>query len=150
MRRLLALMLVVVLGAAPAALLAAVPGAMAAGTTGGVSNLPGSTSPFSPGVPLSPAATPTATAPAVAQTPTGTSTGSGGLSGTNAILIAIGAVIVLTGIAYYIWRDARRHAPVRHAAAVETAGGRSGSKRPVKPRKLSPAERRRRKRGRAR
>jgi hypothetical protein len=150
MRRLLALGLVTVLVAAPGVILGAAPVAMAAGSSGAVTALPGGTSPFSPGVPLSPATTPTATAPAVVPTPTTAAGGGGGLSGTNAVLIAIGAVIVLGGIAYFIWRDARRHAPVRHAAVAEAAGARSGSKRPVKSRKLSPAERRRRKRGRAR
>jgi hypothetical protein len=68
------------------------------------------------------------------------------------IAIAIGAIALLAGISYFIWRDARRRAPVRHHAAHATAGAgaRSGSKRPMKPRKLSPAERRRRKRGKAR
>jgi hypothetical protein len=62
-------------------------------------------------------------------------------------------VIVLSGISFFIWRDARRRAPVRRAA---TAGAgidgrsRTGSKARQKPRKLSQAERKRRKRGRAR
>jgi hypothetical protein len=59
---------------------------------------------------------------------------------------------VLTGISLFIWRDARRRAPVRHRAAGEAAnaGSRAAAKQRAKPRKLSPAERRRRKRGRAR
>jgi hypothetical protein len=61
----------------------------------------------------------------------------------------VGAIVVLGGIAFFIWRDARRRAPVK-AGAVGTDGrGRTGSKPPPKPRKLSPAERKRRKRGRA-
>ena len=62
-------------------------------------------------------------------------------------------MIVIGGISYFIWFDARKHAPKRGrlaAAGVGAAGRRAGSKPPPKPRKLSPAERRRRKRGRAR
>jgi hypothetical protein len=145
-RKLAALVVAVVLGTVPAS-------AIAAG--GGGSALPGSTSPFSPGVPISPV-TPTVSTsqPTIAQTTT-SSSGSGGLSGSGAIAIAVGAILVLGGIAYFIWYDARRHAPVRRGAAgadlADSAGGRArGSKAAPKPRKLSPAERRRRKRGRAR
>lgn len=107
--------------------------------------------PFSPGVPLSPSQIPTTTAPPVQISTTPTS-GSSGLSGGTAIGIAIGAFAVLTGIALFIWRDARRRAPVRQRAAAATAGagGRTGTKPKPKSRKPSPAERRRRKRGRAR
>jgi hypothetical protein len=61
-------------------------------------------------------------------------------------------LVLLAGISFFIWRDARRRAPVRPgmAHAVAGDGARSGSKARPKPRKLSPAERRRRKRGRAR
>jgi hypothetical protein len=76
------------------------------------------------------------------------------LSGTGAAAIAVGAIIVLGGIALFIWHDARKRAPLRRRAATAAAGaeGRAhpGSKARPKPRKLSPAERRRRKRGRAR
>ena len=58
--------------------------------------------------------------------------------------------MLIGGISFFIWRDARRRAPVRHAHATAGVGGRAGSKRPIKPRKLSAAERRRRKRGKAR
>jgi hypothetical protein len=66
-------------------------------------------------------------------------------------MIGIAALAVLFGIAFFIWRDARKRAPVRHrtAALADGPGGRS-SKARTKPRKLSPAEKRRRKRGRAR
>jgi hypothetical protein len=59
---------------------------------------------------------------------------------------------VLGGISFFIWRDARRRAPTRArpAGALAAEGRRQGSKQRAKPRKLSPAERRRRKRGRAR
>ena len=62
----------------------------------------------------------------------------------------IGAVVVLGGIAFFIWRDARRRAPARPAEALGGTGRRAGSKPPPKPRKLSAAERKRRKRGKAR
>jgi hypothetical protein len=111
------------------------------------------TSPFSPGLPASQGSTLTATAPTTV-TASGTSSSNSGLSGSGVIVIAVGALIVLTGISFFIWRDARRRAPVRHRAVRATAGDgsatRSGAKQRVKPRKLSPAERRRRKRGRAR
>ncbi len=55
--------------------------------------------------------------------------------------------MVIVGIGYAILRDARRRTRTRHAAAP--AERIPGSKRPAKARKLSPAERKRRKRGRA-
>jgi hypothetical protein len=129
------------------ALLGALPAiALGAGSTSTVAPaLPDSTSPFSPGVPATPV--PTTTTPVVS---TSSSSSGGGLSGESALFIAIGALIVLGGIAYFIWHDARRHAPVSATDLSVTAGGRSGSKAPPKSRKLSAAERRRRKRGRAR
>lgn len=148
MRRVLALVLAVLFGAVP-------PVAMAAGGNGSSTSPPGTTSPFSPGVPVSPITPTISTAqPTIAQTTTSSSSG-GGLSGSGAIAIAVGAIVVLGGISYFIWHDARRHAPVRRAAGgadlTDAAGGRArGSKAPPKPRKPSPAERRRRKRGRAR
>jgi hypothetical protein len=74
------------------------------------------------------------------------------LTGTEGLLIGIGALALLGGVAIFIWRDSRRHAGVRqsYTAAEALGGGRSGSKAPQKSRKLSQAERRRRKRGRAR
>jgi hypothetical protein len=102
---------------------------------------------LSPGLPATPTTTTTPT-PTVA--PTATSVPDSGLSGGGVVAISIGALAVLGAIAFYIARDARRRAPVRHrAAAAEGIGGRSGSKAPPKPRKLSRAEKRRRKRGRA-
>jgi hypothetical protein len=107
------------------------------------------TSPFSPGIPQSQAQQPTTTtAPPVITT---TTSSGGALSGSSAVAIGIGALVVLAAISLFIWRDARRRAPVRQRAAALAAGeaGRTGSKPRPKPRKLSPAERRRRKRGRA-
>jgi hypothetical protein len=118
------------------------PAAMAQGTP---------TNPFAPFP--QPTTSATQTQPSVVtQVNTTSTTGNGSLSGGGAIAVGAGAAIVLGGISFFIWHDARRRAPVRRraaAAAAAGAGSRPGSKR-VKPRKLSPAERRRRKRGRAR
>jgi hypothetical protein len=112
----------------------------------------GSTNPLSGGVaPVSPTPTPTASAttPPIAN-PTVQTNGSSSLSSGSTLAIVIGAVVVLGGIAFYIWRDARRRAPATTADALGGAGHRAGSKAPPKPRKLSTAERKRRKRGKAR
>jgi hypothetical protein len=109
------------------------------------------TNPLSPLTPSpTPAPTTTGTPTVITSAQTQTS-GSSTFSGTNAIVIAIGALVVIGGISFFIWYDARRRAPVRHRAAAATAGdgGRAGSKPKTKSRKLSPAERKRRKRGRA-
>ena len=107
------------------------------------------TNPFAPlPVPNTPA--PTTATPPLVNPNTTTTAGGGGLSGASAAAIAIGAIVLLAAISFFIWRDARRRAPVRHAHATTGVGGNPGSKRPPKPRKLSQAERRRRKRGRAR
>jgi hypothetical protein len=107
------------------------------------------TSPLGSGVsPLSPVPTTTTTAPPVVTN--ATTTGGGSVSGGSTFVIAAGAVVILVGISFFIWRDARRRAPVRDRTVEKTAADRvPGSKR-VKPRKLSAAERRRRTRGRAR
>jgi hypothetical protein len=141
-------------------------GALAAGSTkhSTTATTPTATAAASPTVPVapspsggglgggltSPGGIPTAStaAPTVISTATATS-GSGGLSGGGAIAIAIGAFVVLGGICYYIWRDARRRAPVAARPAGETRENRPGSKAQPKARKLSTAERKRRKRGRA-
>ncbi|MGH2866971.1 MAG: hypothetical protein ACRDNK_05300 [Solirubrobacteraceae bacterium] len=101
--------------------------------------------------PAPPVAT-TSSTPTVVNNPSTASPGNSSLSGGSAIAIAIGAVVVLAGISFYIWRDARRRAPVKAGASAGGGEGRAraGSKPPPKPRKPSPAERRRRKRGRAR
>jgi hypothetical protein len=116
-----------------------------------VAQTPG-TNPLQPGFPQPTVSTQTTTT-AVPTISTATTPGSGsGLAGSGAIIIAIGAIVVLGGISLYIWRDARRRAPVRHHPNAESIdqGRRSGSKQKAKPRKLSAEERRRRKRGRAR
>jgi hypothetical protein len=129
---------------------AALLGASLALPAAAAAQTPGS-NPLSPGFPQPSVSIPTTTTATPTITST-TSAGSGsGLTGSSAIIIAIGAIIVLGGISFYIWRDARRRAPTRHRAAMALPEGRrQGSKQRAKPRKLSPAERRRRKRGRAR
>src|SRR5437763_1847275 len=90
------------LGVVGAALfLAPAPGAVAQ---------PGDTSsPFSPGLPSGPS-TPTTTAAPQVLSNTSTS-GGGSLSGGSAIAIAIGAVVLLGGISFFLWPDARRRGP---------------------------------------
>jgi hypothetical protein len=127
----------------------ALAGAMVATTPAALAVGPGN--PLSPALPQEQATIPTTTTspPPVLTT---SASGASSLSGSGIAAIAVGALAILGGISVYIWRDARRRAPVRQsaAAAAAGAGGRPGSKPKAKPRKLSAAERRRRKRGRAR
>lgn len=124
--------------------------ALAAGST----PTPSASNPFAPGIPQPTASVPSTAAPSIT-TVGSTSAGNGSaFSGGGIAAIAVGALVILGGIAFFIWYDARKRAPVR-ARAVAGAGGlpgsgKAGSKQRAKPRKLSPAERRRRKRGRAR
>ena len=107
---------------------------------------------FGIGLPQSSAPTPTQTQ-TIAPVVTTSSSAGGSLSGTDALLVAAGAIVVLGAIAYFIWSDSRHHVRLlRRAAPAGTATGNPGrgSKAPPKSRKLTPAERRRRKRGRAR
>ncbi len=94
------------------------------------------------------------TTTSAAQTISTSATAGGGsaFTGNSAVIIGIGAIVVLGGISLFIWRDARKRAPVRHrpGESPDGSGPRYGTKQRAKPRKLSPAERRRRKRGRAR
>jgi hypothetical protein len=113
-----------------------VPSPSGGGSLGGGLTAPG-------GIP-----TTTSTTPTVISTGTASTSGSSGLSGGSAIAIAIGAFVVIAGISYYIWHDARRRAPVA-VRADEDRQNRPGSRAPPKARKLSAAERKRRKRGRA-
>jgi hypothetical protein len=120
------------------------------GSSSPLSGVGGSTSPFSPGLPQSTPSIPTTSA--ATTTSTSTSTDSG-LTGGGIAAIAIGAIVVIGGISFFIWYDSRRRAPVRRLSAAYGAvdgGRRAGSKAKPKSRKPSPAERRRRKRGRAR
>jgi hypothetical protein len=107
----------------------------------------GLANPLSPGLPQNQGSVPTTTTSTPPAVPTTTTAGTSSVSGTGIAAIAVGAIIILVGISLFIWRDARRRAPVKQRVATAAVGG---SKPRPKPRKLSPAERRRRKRGRAR
>jgi hypothetical protein len=83
------------------------------------------------------------------------SSSTGGISGFDAILIGVIVALVLIGISFWVWWDARSNvARLRHgggsAAEPMFARAHAGSKTPRKVRKPKPAERKRRKRGRAR
>jgi hypothetical protein len=108
--------------------------------------------PLTPGFPQPSVSTPTTTTTTPTIQTTATAGSGSAFSGNSAIIIAIGAIVVLGGIALFIWRDARRRAPSGHRliSPIDAEGRRAGSKARPKPRKLSPAEKRRRKRGRAR
>jgi hypothetical protein len=97
------------------------------------------------------AATTTTPAPTA---PAGTSSASGGLSTLDELVIGIVAALVFVVIGYAVQRDARSHlARSRHAdrdPALYGQRAHPGSKAPRKARKPRPAERRRRRRGRAR
>jgi hypothetical protein len=142
MRRLLALSLLISsLACAGAAGLAA-PAALAAGST---TPLP------SFGVSSGGAATTPAVTTATPVTTTASS--SGGLSSLDGVIIGVVVALLLGGVAFWIWYDARGHvARVGHGGDDALFGQRAhaGSKTPRKARKLKPAERKRRKRGRAR
>jgi hypothetical protein len=153
----------VVLAVAPAALAAKHANAKASSpTTSGPTATAAATSPatattatsnpLTGGVnPVAPVPTTTSTTPTVVSTNSTGTAGSSSLSTGSALAIVVGAVVLIGGISYFIWHDARRRAPVRARSGDALAGDsrRAGSKPPAKPRKLSPAERRRRKRGRA-
>jgi hypothetical protein len=149
MRRLLALSLLISSLACACAAGLAAPAALAAGS-------PALTSASSGGPSFGVTSGGAATTPAIQTTATPvttTSSSGGGLSGNDGIIIAIVAALVLGSIAFYIWYDARRNAArVGHGDDEGLFGQRAhaGSKAPRKPRKLTPAERKRRKRGRAR
>ena len=85
---------------------------------------------------------------------TSTATSSTGLSSLDGVIIAVVAGVLLVGIAFLVRSDARRHlAQVAHGGHDDPFAGQrahAGSKAARKPRKLKPAERKRRKRGRAR
>jgi len=141
MVRIVALMVVAALAATPAAALAA------------------STSAPSPAQSLlgtPPATTPTQEQPVQQQAPaqqTQTTVDSGSISGPQVILIALAVVALIGGIWVAISRDARRATAGRvRSADPELLGGRGGSatRAARRSRKLSAAEKQRRKRGRAR
>jgi len=156
MRRLLALALLIFSLACGCAAGLAAPAALAAGSAGvnlSGSSLTGSSN-NTPSFGLTSGGAATTPQIQTAVTPVSTTSSSGGgLSGLDGVIIAIVAALILGGIALWIWRDARGHASrVGHGSEDPLFGQRAhaGSKAPRKQRKLTPAERKRRKRGRAR
>jgi len=152
MRRLLALSLLISSLACGCAAGLAAPAALASGS-GGASAAPTTTQPsFNLNNAGAAAALQTTTEPASSGTTTTSS--SGGLSTGDAVIIAVVAAVLLGGIAILVRNDARKHlAQVAHGGHDDPLAGQrahAGSKAQRKPRKLTPAERRRRKRGRAR
>jgi len=141
MVRIVALMAVAALAATPAAALAAAPAATPAQSLLGTP--PQQQAP-------APAQEP-AQQQAPAQQPQ-TTTERGSLSGAQVLLIALAVVALIGGIWFAIARDARRATAGRvRAADAELLGGRGGSatRAARRSRKLSAAEKQRRKRGRA-
>ncbi len=145
MRRLLALSLLVSSLACVCAAGLAAPAALAAGSAS-------TTTPsFNLNNAGASAALQTTTAPASSGTTTTSS--SSGLSTADGVIIAVVAALVLVGIAFLVRKDAHDHlAHIRHGDREDAmfATAHSGSKAPRKSRKLTAAERKRRKRGRAR
>lgn len=152
MRRLLALSLLISSLACGCAAGLAAPAALAAGTQGATST--SSSASTQPGFGLSSGGAATTPQVQTATPVTSTSSSSGGLSSLDGVIIAVVAFVLLGGIAFWIWYDSRSHAArAAHAGREEALFGQRahpGSKAPRKQRKLTAAERKRRKRGRAR
>ena len=112
-------------------------------------SLPGGSNPLAPGVPDTANQTPTTTI-----VTTTTTTGGGGLGKAGTVVLIVFGGLILLGIPVYIWIDARRKAArIHHGLGPSSSGTgptRKGSQAPPKSRKLSAAERKRRKRGKAR
>ena len=68
--------------------------------------------PFLQGLPQPSVSTQTTTAAPTIST-SATAGGGSAFTGNSAVIIAIGAFVVLGGISLFIWRDARKRAPVR-------------------------------------
>ncbi len=84
---------------------------------------------------------------------TTTTSSSGGISTADAVIIAVVAALLLGGIALLVRKDAHDHlAHIRHGDREDPmfSTAHSASKAHKKSRKLTPAERKRRRRGRAR
>jgi hypothetical protein len=89
-------------------------------------------------------------APAPAPAPQQTQLDDGSIGGTELLLIGVGIVALIGGIWFVIARDAKRVTAGRVPAADGGGlGGRSATRASRRSRRLSAAERRRRKRGRA-
>jgi hypothetical protein len=144
MRRLLALSLLITSLACGCAAGLAAPAALAAGSSGTPAPSFGLSS---GGAATTPQET-TTVAPV-----TSTTASSGGLSSLDGIVIGVVVALLLGGVAFWIWYDARGSVSrIGHGKDEALYGQRAhpGSKTPHKARKLKPAERKRRKRGRAR
>ena len=141
MRRLLALSLLISSLACGCAAGLTAPAALAAGSTSTAATTPAATTPAAPSFGLSNAEQNAASANTNTVAPVTTTSSSGGLSGLDAVIIGIVGVVVLFGIAFWVWRDARGHAArVGHGADSESMFGKrahSGSKAPPKARKLT-------------
>jgi len=108
MRRAVSLAAAVLLLAFPAA------GFAAGGTAPPQTGTPGATPGANPFGPL-PESQPQQQTPTVA-TPSSSSSSSGSsLSSTQKTALVAGGALVLVLVGFFIWRDARRRAPVRHA-----------------------------------
>ena len=137
MARIVALLIVAVIAAAPAAALAA---ATADPAQSPFQQAPAPTQDQVGGQPVQPAQT---------QSPQQqTSADEGSVSGKEALLIGVGIVALIGGIWVVIARDAKRATAGRVSAADGGLGG-SATRASRRGRRLSAAERRRRKRGRA-
>jgi len=90
------------------------------------------------------------TQPATTPASASSSSSSGGFSSADALIIAFVAVLLIVGVGLYVRYDARQHVPSGSSDRDYFENARKGSKAPSKSRKLSAAERKRRKRGRAR
>jgi hypothetical protein len=152
MRRLLALSLLITSLACGCAAGLAAPAALAAGSSGTpLSSSSGSTPGF--GLGTGGAATTPEETTTVAPV-TSTTSSSGALSTLDGVVIGAVVLLLLGGVAFWIWYDARGHVSRigrgRKDEALYGQRAHAGSKTPQKARKLKPAERKRRKRGRAR
>jgi hypothetical protein len=151
MRRLLALSLLVSSLACGCAAGLAAPAAFAAGSTTPLTGSAGVVTQPSFGLGSGGATTTPAVTTATPVTTTASSSGS--LSTLDGVVIGVAVALLLGGVAFWIWYDARGTASRVGRGGDDALFGQrahAGSKAPRKPRKPKPAERKRRKRGRAR
>lgn len=139
MVRIVALIVVAVLAAAPAAALGAAQAPTPAQSLLGV---PPSTTPAQE--------QPVQQAPAQQAPAQQTEADSGSISGAQVVLIGLAVVALIGGIWFVIARDARRATAGRVRTADAEVRGGSATRAARRSRKLSAAEKQRRKRGRAR
>jgi hypothetical protein len=152
MRRLLALSLLITSLACGTAAGLAAPAALAAGSSG--TPLTGSSGVTQPSFGRGSGGAATTPAVTTATPVVSTTSSSGGLSSLDGVVIGVVVVLLLGGVAFWIWYDSRGHVARvgrgDHDDALFGQRAHAGSKTPRKPRKHKPAERKRRKRGRAR